>query len=420
MPHTTPRPERKSRPSAADLLGAVALILAPLCLSADDLFIIEANGSRGSGSSLPDLIQDFLLARGQFSELEGQPAYNAELTYAGVANAIEMDVGTTGLEVVLRIPTTGFERTFTGTSREDVENQIEDFVKDDGAREWGRFNREMAKRSLVAVTDGNPNSTTAHAANSMFQEFGRRPGRTQLDRSIGRAAGSRIGFSLIPAYSQFEAGDFGGEVYSLRFAFKAKFTERIGLVLLAPANYVRVEGAEVYHLGATAGLPLTLIPDRGRDPLYWKVTPSAGIIGSGSADFAAGGLVEHYAVTSLLAYQLGNFTLSMGNQYGTYRGRNSSYRDFDIRTDLDQRIIKNGLTLSVPFGYRWVMDVYVEETRFRKEAAINRYRGVGGDLVFRLPGPWGVGRGYLTAGGGYDFGDDYSAIKGRAGFGWRF
>ncbi len=402
---------------AAALFALLATFAAPAPISARDLFLIETDtGVQGGGSSLPDLVEDFLLARGPFSDLENEPQYEAELSYAGVPNAIEMDVGTLGTEVTLRIPSTGFERTFTGATRQEVEDQIEAFIKDEGAREWGRFQHEMAKRSLVAVTDGNPNSTTARAANAAFQEFGRRPGRTRTERFSGGSGQGRFGFSFFPGYSRFKAGDFKGEAYSLHFALSARLTDLIGVTLVAPASYVRMEGAEVYHLGATAGIPLNLIPDRPGSRWHWQVTPSGGMMGSGSVDFAGGGLVEHYAVTSLLSYKLRNLTLSMGNQYGTYRGRNTTYDDYDIHTHVDQRIVKHGLTLSLPFGRSWVVDLYGEDTRFRREAAIDRYNGLGGDLVFRFRG----GRGYFKAGLVHEFADDYSAYTGRAGFGLRY
>ncbi len=403
--------------SAVVALAVTALVGLPRSLSAEDLFVIGTDtGVQGGGSSLPYLVEDFLLARGQFSGLENEPEYDAELRYAGVANAIEMEVNALGTNVTLRIPSTGFERNFSGLDREDVEQQIEDFIQDEGAREWGKFQSEMAKRSLVAVTDGNPNSTTARAADGTFQEFGRRPASTRASRRSAASGGGRFGFSFFPGYSRFEAGEFDGEAYSLHFALRARLTDRVGIALVTPAAYVRLEGAEVYHLGATAGIPLILIPDRGGSRWFWQVTPSGGLMGSGSIDFAGGGLVEHFAGTSLLSYSLGNVVLSMGNQYGTYRGRNTSYDDYDIHTHVNQRIVKHGLTLSLPFGRNWAMDLYGEDTHFRRDAAIDHYNGLGGNLVYQFGG----GRGYFRAGLVHEFADDYSAYTGQAGFGMRF
>ncbi len=400
------------------------LVPAAATLEARPLFEIQTDvpSIGGGGSSLPDLIEDFIRVREDFSGLDALADYNATLHYAGVAGAIEIEVAQFGNEATLHIPSTGFSRTFTGASRDEIHQQIEDFIQDEGAREWGRFNREMNRHSLVAVTDGNPNSTTARTAEATFQEFGTRPGRTRGERYHGGSVRGRVGFSLFPGYSRFEAGDFKGEAYSLHLAGRFRFNERFSLALLAPVSYLKVEDATVYRAGVTAGVPVTLIPDRPRAPIFWQVTPSAGLTGAGSVDFAAGGLVEHYTATSLLSYNLQNVTLSMGNQYGVYRGRNTSYDDYEFDTDLNQRIVRNGLSVSVPLPGRFVVDVFGRETRFRREAAMDRYRELGGDVVFRFGGRSAArpGRGYLKAGLAREFGNDYKALKGQAGLGLRF
>lgn len=90
---------------------------------------------------------------------------DAALDYAGVANAITFsqtpDLGS-GTRATFVIPIIDFTRTFVGASRDEVEDQIEEFLKTEGADVYRRFLEAMNRSSPFAVSDGNPTSTTAY------------------------------------------------------------------------------------------------------------------------------------------------------------------------------------------------------------------------------------------------------------------
>ena len=106
-----------------------------------------------SGHDLEDLVDDLLSQEGAFSGLALQPSYSATLDYLGIPNAIRMNASAFGTKVVLTIPSTGFAKTFTGTSPDDMEDQVEDFFEGEGAEELAKFSKRPlpARRSRCST-----------------------------------------------------------------------------------------------------------------------------------------------------------------------------------------------------------------------------------------------------------------------------
>jgi hypothetical protein len=141
--------------------------------SARDLISVSVNGiQRASGNNFIDLIDDALAQVGAFSDLADLPNYSVEIEYLGIRNAIVVDASSSGNVVELSIPSTGFSQLFTGVDPDDVEEQVEDFLKTSGSKTVAKFLEAARGRSPLAVLDGNPRSTTALLARSAFQRFG--------------------------------------------------------------------------------------------------------------------------------------------------------------------------------------------------------------------------------------------------------
>ena len=172
--HSLNNSHRAARPASI-------FICALLCISgvtravAGDLFTINAVTTDGGpslnqtvgSSSVLDLVQNAVDAQNSFAPFAGR-GYSASLQYAGVANAMSFNIKSAGTSATLQIPSTGFSKTFTGTSRDDVNSQITAFLKTDGESEYAKFLKAMDEQSTVAVSDGNPNSSTAMMASETF------------------------------------------------------------------------------------------------------------------------------------------------------------------------------------------------------------------------------------------------------------
>lgn len=123
-----------------------------------------------------------------------------------------LDAVSNGAQVTLRIPSTGFSRVFTGTTASDVEDQIEDFLKSDGAKAFAQFLEEVNGRSPLAVIDG--------------------------------------ALTL--------AGDFNPGV---------------GLSFSVLGQYRDYDGSDVFDLGFGLGVPVHIFAATQSKPIRWTVTP---------------------------------------------------------------------------------------------------------------------------------------------------
>jgi len=104
-----------------------------------------------SGSSVVDLVDHLIESQQDFSSFQNQ-AFNASLNYGAVPNAIQFQRNAAGTSATVTIPSTGFTRTFTGTSEADVRKKIEDFLVKEGAHEYAKFLKpsELANHARAA------------------------------------------------------------------------------------------------------------------------------------------------------------------------------------------------------------------------------------------------------------------------------
>ena len=429
----------KAKLSAIGLTAALAAF--QTTVHAADLFRVNAvtrddmpqrDVTVGS-SNFTDLVQNVIDAQGKFSVFENRNS-QATLTYAGVKNAMTFEINQNETQAVLKIPITGFHKEFTGSDRDDLNRQIVDFLKKDGANEYAKFLAAINQRSPVAVSDGQPTSTTATIASTTFNDFG-----SAVGTAPGEVSPKSTAFGLVADVGTFKAGDFTGHTYTLPLSTQFRLSQRVDLRVDVPLQYIDVESAYIVQGAVMLHLPIKLImpepvtvgDDKGGgkettthfSPLLWMVTPTFGAAVSGSPDMASGGLILGEGLTNLLAYDFGKFTLSMGNHISFYQSVPVTINGYEIDPDVDQQILKNGLRLSVPLGPQWVVEIYGIHTKFLQSAAVDSYFTVGGDLGFRFmhnQNSSPITDGYLRLGFYSDLGSQYQSGHLQLGAGWKF
>ena len=224
--------------------------------SADDLFSITAtNGGTtitATDSDVIDLSEAAIETFGAFAPLSGTSVVST-LNYAGVPNAVRYTVNAAGTSATLEFPITGFSRVFTGVNADDLAEQIEDFVLEDGADEYADLLKAIRGQSVAAVLDGNPGATTARLARHTFDLYGTgtsgpgwaSPNRVEFRRDDEALAGTypvyagepgfedggyeSIGwFEITPIYESTEAGDFDGDTAAIHAAGGYYFNDVLG------------------------------------------------------------------------------------------------------------------------------------------------------------------------------------------------
>jgi hypothetical protein len=445
-------------------LAATVTATAAASASAQDLFQVQVTpddpsvmGVTAGSSSLLDLTESLLDTTGAFAPLAGED-FGASLRYAGVDDAIRFRLENNGTRAELTFPTLGETYIFDATDG-DVEDQIEDFFKTDGGKTIAAFLKDMNRRSVVAVTDGNPLATTARNARYKFDRFGLHYDMTLREKRIARgepamglwrqpeqtggAGGAGEGQSETPgpapqsgrssqgwivsgsedgmrvrldgrvAMLDTDAGD--GSSATLAASGEMRFNRHVGVALSLPLSYHEVEGADVINAGLHLDVPIAFIVPQEPDGLTWQLTPGALVAGSASIDMVAGGTFWGLGATNLLAYEYRGWSFSFATQFTHYESIELSVDDYDFDPDLSQDVLINGGRVTAPIGDNAYAYAGLAYTKFLEDAAVEDYYT-----------PM-IGVGYRTGGGfdfrlGYegDFGDGYEAHGVRVGLAMPF
>lgn len=382
---------------------------------ADDLFTISADSNSGpttsasaSGSSVIDLVENLIDSDQEFTNLEDQ-GFDASLRYGSVNDAILVSRNSSSTSATLTIPSTGFTKVFTADNQSDLEDQIRDFILEEGQAEYAKFLRTINEQSLLGVIDGNPLAATALLANNTYDRFGLGRG-LMLPMDSGMpddGYGSR--YEIFGGLDSTDEGDGSHAGASIGRVWR--FGNRFGIALGSTFTYREIESADVFHFGGHIGVPIILI---GPEPkgLVWQVTPAFQAGASGSEDLAAGGTIMGGSIASSLRIPLGSrIAITIGNQYSFYEGYGLNIFGYEWDTDASQQIVKNGVRGSFEVVHGLVLDAGITHTAFLQEAAVDSYLtpSVGLGIYFSAKQTSGVRVAYKG-----DFGDGYDSHGGTA------
>ncbi len=427
------------------LFATIAALSLAHAASAQDLFqysLTPTGGGgpaplTGSGSSLWELTEQVIETRGDFTGFSGI-AFDSSLRYAGVNDALRLNINAAGDSATLEFSALGSNARVFTFSGANISNQIEDFLKEGADGELGRFMREMAKRSLVFIVDGNPSATTARASRYRYNRFGLmddlRPRHNPVRRGGTIDSGGDSEAYSSQSVSVTDSVDTGrarlrfdvsagtidtdvGDGTDFRFAVSNEFRigERVALVFGVPFSYHKIESSEVYNLAAHLDLPITFIRRTEMDGWTWKVTPGLIAAGSGSTDFIAGGLMRGVGVTNLIGYDYGPWSFSFISQFDTYESVELKYDSYEFDPDISQDILTNGVRVAYALDESWYLYGGLSYTDFLEDAAVDNYWSPAAGARFRTGHGWDVNIGYEG-----DTGDGYDAHRLTGGVQWTF
>jgi hypothetical protein len=416
------------------IVGFTLGVLLTSPLAADQVFVVVGATTddeppirvQGDDSNFFDLVQEAIEGNGPFTVLLNRDSESV-LEYGGAKNAMRFQINAAGNQAELDIPAINLKRTFIAANRAGLYNQIKNYLQNEGRDDYKRFLEAMNRQSAVAVSDGNPNSTTALVAQATFEGSGF-GGNESISQALGLG---NINLSILADVGQFKSSDIEGQRYSLPLGYHFEITDRVGARIRAPLTYLEVEGAQIFNGSLLVMAPVAvLLPSKSSAPedqekswssrLGWTISPSLGLAGGGSKDYSAGSLMYVGGLTSVLNYDFGRLQLTLGNQLNYMKGIASNIGDLDVGADVNQWITKNGLKATLPFDNRWVAEVYGIHTAFLKDAAVSNFFTIGVQGGMRLYGDTQGSAGALLLGIYNDVGDDYSSFNVRLGSAFRF
>ena len=380
-------------------------LLVPSLAFAEDPFTLSASGggadASASGNNLVDLVGNLIDSQDEFAPLSNR-SIDGTLRYGALNDAVLFTRNSAGTSATITIPSTGYTKTFNADNEDELSDQIEDFFKNDGADAYADFLNEINRLTAIGVTDGNPLATTAILADLGFYRFGFiTPADAENPLRING------GWDISLSGGVAETDDADGYFAALGLAKSWRIGDRVAIAWANNFRYRDVEGAAIYQMGSTIGLPIAIINANGNG-LAWHVTPAfVGGFG-GSWDLAAGGFLAGGQLTSRLAYHNNGWTIALANQIGFFEGVPIEIDDFRFETNTSQQIAKNGVQLIRDLGDGAYIDVGLAYTSFLDDAFVDDYWSPSAGLGLRFGDSAGLRIGYKG-----DFADEYTAHGGN-------
>ncbi len=385
--------------------------------AANDLFRVQvtqignpANSLLVTGNTLPDLVSDLADQQGSFASFSGVP-FSSSLTYAGIEGAVAVSYnptgGANGGELITITSLLGTTQTFSfDEANGNLGDQLEDFFVKNNPDTISNFLEEVAKRSLVAVTDGNPLASTARAADLKWRYHGLSSDLTiqpHILRGVypdsalvpdsyvdpagnltaagddptasTRYDGSRLITRIDFQYDNTDAGDFQADGYTLSSNIQYILFDAASISLSSYLNYTQIEDADIFHGGVALDIPIRIIqPDIGDDSGFWlTLTPGASFNASGSYDLASGGILWSGGATLASGIDLGRLRFAGAAQFTLHRSVNIEYDDYEFDPGVEQEILKLGGKVSYILAEPLVLEAGVTWTDFLQDAAVDDY-----------------------------------------------
>ena len=439
--------------AAAVIAGAAAVHASG---QSDELFVFQltetgnpSNSLTVGGSNLPDLLTDLGDQEGEFASFDGT-AFDATIQYAGIADAVDVSYdptgGAGGGEVITINGLLGYDGPplVFDAANGDIGQQLEDYFLQNGDGTIEDFLAAVAELSPVAVTDGNPLSSTARSARYSFFRYGLFSDVTPTDRELRRVyaeqapvpmadpndeagdgtetdgaspalfapQGSRTldyggtRFRLDFRGQTIDAGGFTGESFDLALSTEIRFHDRVSVIVGVPIAYHSVGGGDVFNAGLNAGVPVRfLIPDEDDTVgVKWQLTPFANLDTVFSYDLAAGGVLWGFGLNNLVQFDLGPVSLVTSQQYSVHESLTLDVDEYSFDPGVEQQILKLGGKLqwyATDNGYIYAGGIW---TDFIEDAAVDNYTTGLAGVGLRTSNGFNVVVGYEG-----DFGDDYEA-----------
>lgn len=313
-------------------------------------FRADVNGNRGStlcstdAESFLDSVKSFNLSNTNYTQVSEAVAtgrfndVNVVLRYGAASNTLQY-----------AFPELGISGNIAAANRDQAEDQFVDYVKKQDI--LGKVLRHQAMHSptsqLTGVGGIIPMLGKADFATG-FDGAGRLPG-----------AGSPVGVGL--SYSSHDIDGQNDRVKALSlplsYTFHSKADPRRQLVLSLPLTEVTIGDAKSYQagLGAAVRLPVT---DQ------WTLTPGVRYSAVGSEDRATVATVMSASLMSTYVLGFGKVDLAIGNMLGVYKTGKFSRGDYDVDPDVNLKMTRNGLLVSLPATASLAAEVSLVDTRY--------------------------------------------------------
>lgn len=280
------------------------------------------------------------------------------------------------------VPAAGVDITFNGTTRDDSQKQLKDFLLRNGSGIATKILQALVAASPVDPVAGNPNALQNLSARSDFTiGTGIGLGGAEIPGSRGGAKGGLAGqpnlFALGGDVGFARSGGFTSTIVNLPIRYSIPFSDpRFAVTLDTPLTYVNTQGSASYMGSFGLSLRIPLLEN-------WYISPSLrfGAVGSSGLGAASvqysGGLASRYDIF------FSDLQLTIGNAVTVVKTAGLSFREVNVNYDLTNELFTNGVQLegSLPytiFGQPTSWQVWLADTHVTgSKVYINHYDEIG-------------------------------------------
>ncbi len=273
-----------------------------------------------------------------FPDYTPNSSVSALVNFRGVGTVIEFEANSS--ELIFRIPGKDFEVRFDGETRDESQEQFEDWLKGEFAsaeaprKSLTRLLQITVALSPVDPVAGNPNSLMTRMVIDDFNQGITGP----FISSKNPLPGQKNNFSVGGEVGFFNAGPYDGETFSIPISYKwnMKRFPKLSLIVDFPVLLTRTQTAWSYM--GSLGLGFQYRPTK-----WWSLTPMARIGGVGSFDVGALAFPLSGTMTNYFHYQLPTTHLGWASQGGaitTIDGIKIS--GWDLSYELTNYVWRNG------------------------------------------------------------------------------
>jgi len=213
--------------------------------------------------------------------------------------------------------------TFNEGSRERNEEAFRDFVDNN-------------RQNLLDCT--NSNSGTETVITGIDNWAGSDIGKDADDEESGTAVGLSVG--------RYSIGNQNHNVLTIPISYTHYFEEEgRKLRLSAPISYIDINGSKVFKVSGGAAYTRPMNEK-------WTVIPAFRVGLTGSDDMAIGATTVSATVTNQYEFSHKNKHITLSNMLGLMTSLDYSIGDFNSYYDVDNQVIKNGITVEYPLTYK--------------------------------------------------------------------
>lgn len=303
-------------------------------------------------------------------------AATATLNIRGMPATVSYPANSTAL--TLTVPSAGVNVTFNGTTRDDSQNQLKNFLLKNGSSLLTSILQSLVANSPIDPIAGNPNSLQNSSAHNDFaigtgigiaSSEVPRAGTAMVSEPFLMTAGGDIGFA--------SSGGITSTIVNLPFRFVIPLPDpRFAVTLDVPITYINTQGASTFMGSFGAALRVPVLDN-------WYLTPNVRFGAGGSIDLGAGALQYSGGLASRYDIYWNDLDITIGNGITIAKTAPLSIGSISVSYNLTNELFNNGAQVegSLPytiFGQPTSWQAYLIDTAVTgSKVYINHYDEIG-------------------------------------------